>query len=85
MTKAGRQQSKDMLKIKKRTERKIGLGYWKSKGRQRVVQYEREGGDLRKEFKSRAISTNDALWPWSEATSGVNKEIKEMSIQPCAT
>lgn len=35
---------------------------------------EREEGDLREEFKSRMISTDDALWPWSRTTSGMRKE-----------
>lgn len=35
---------------------------------------EREEGDLREEFKSRVISTDDALWLWIRTTSRMRKE-----------
>lgn len=34
---------------------------------------EREGEDLREEFKSSAVSTNDAVWPWDRITRGMRK------------
>lgn len=35
---------------------------------------EREGEDLREEFKSSAVSTDEAMWPWGRTTRGMRKE-----------
>lgn len=54
-----------MLKMKKRTERKrVDWGAVSQK-----EDKEREGEDLREEFKSSAVSTDDAVWPWNRTTS----------------